>query len=401
MSGLNKKVIYLSYDGLTDPLGQAQILPYLCGLSTKWQHRFVVISFEKSDKFEVKRTRIEKICEQNQIAWIPLRYHKNPPVLSTVFDVWAMARVAKKVHKEQNANLVHCRSYLSALVGLYLKSRFGLKFIFDMRGFWADERVEGGLWSLTNPLYALIYKFFKRKEKQFLSQAAHVVSLTNNAKLEMESWHLKHAPITVIPTCADTNLFNPASITATQQAQLRKTLGINPNDFVLLYLGSWGTWYLVDEMLTFFKQLRNRVPDTKFLIVTSDKVFIPDSDLSSVVITSADRLSVPLYISLAHATVCFIKPSFSKKASSATKLGEIMAMRVPILVNHGWGDVETLISQYENGFLLRSFSTNDFEAAIEWMVSQQREKFSNTHFPEQFTLSWAVDAYAKIYANVF
>jgi hypothetical protein len=29
---LHGKAFYLSYDGLTDPLGQAQILPYLLGL---------------------------------------------------------------------------------------------------------------------------------------------------------------------------------------------------------------------------------------------------------------------------------------------------------------------------------------------------------------------------------
>ena len=30
-----KKVVFLSYDGITDPLGQSQVLPYLLGLSTK------------------------------------------------------------------------------------------------------------------------------------------------------------------------------------------------------------------------------------------------------------------------------------------------------------------------------------------------------------------------------
>jgi len=28
---MNKRVLYLSYDGLTDPLGQSQILPYVKG----------------------------------------------------------------------------------------------------------------------------------------------------------------------------------------------------------------------------------------------------------------------------------------------------------------------------------------------------------------------------------
>ena len=30
-----KKVVFLSYDGITDPLGQSQIFPYLFGISSK------------------------------------------------------------------------------------------------------------------------------------------------------------------------------------------------------------------------------------------------------------------------------------------------------------------------------------------------------------------------------
>ncbi len=61
----------------------------------------------------------------------------------------------------QQANpflLVHCRSYITALVGLWMKKKFGVKVIFDMRGFWADERVDGGLWDLKNPLFKFVYK---------------------------------------------------------------------------------------------------------------------------------------------------------------------------------------------------------------------------------------------------
>ena len=38
-------ILYLSYDGMTDPLGQSQVLPYLAGLSKKG-FRFHLISFE-------------------------------------------------------------------------------------------------------------------------------------------------------------------------------------------------------------------------------------------------------------------------------------------------------------------------------------------------------------------
>jgi hypothetical protein len=40
-----------------------------------------------------------------------------------------------------------------------------------MRGFWADERVEGKIWNVKNPVYRKAYQFFKQKEKEFLTGA--------------------------------------------------------------------------------------------------------------------------------------------------------------------------------------------------------------------------------------
>ena len=44
------KTLYLSYDGLTDPLGQSQILPYLKELSINTEIH--IISSEKKENFK-------------------------------------------------------------------------------------------------------------------------------------------------------------------------------------------------------------------------------------------------------------------------------------------------------------------------------------------------------------
>ena len=43
-----KKVVFLSYDGITDPLGLSQILPYLFGISSNKNYRITIVSFEKT-----------------------------------------------------------------------------------------------------------------------------------------------------------------------------------------------------------------------------------------------------------------------------------------------------------------------------------------------------------------
>src|SRR5260370_19054087 len=93
----NPTVLYLSYDGLTDPLGQSQILPYLAGLKDVG---ITVISFEKSERYSTDKISIEAFCQANNLHWIPMPYHKWPPVLSTLFDLWRLRRKAKALHRE-------------------------------------------------------------------------------------------------------------------------------------------------------------------------------------------------------------------------------------------------------------------------------------------------------------
>ena len=98
------KVLYLSYDGLTAPLGQSQILPYLVGLS-QHGYSFTVLSFEKPEAFAKRQNLIQQICDEASIAWQPLKYTKNPPVVSTVFDLVVMKKTATRLIKNGNFSL--------------------------------------------------------------------------------------------------------------------------------------------------------------------------------------------------------------------------------------------------------------------------------------------------------
>ena len=141
------RVLYISYDGLTDPLGQAQILPYLINLS-KLNYEITILSTEKEDNFLKSNECVKKTCDSAGIRWEWIKYTKSPPVLSTISDVVRLRSRAVNLNKKTEFTIVHCRSYISALVGLYMKRKFGTKFLFDMRGFWADERVDGQIWNI-------------------------------------------------------------------------------------------------------------------------------------------------------------------------------------------------------------------------------------------------------------
>lgn len=348
----NRTVLYLSYDGLTDPLGQSQILPYLLELE-KQGFSFFVISFEKKEALAKDGDTVRALISEKKIYWHQQPYHRHPPVLSTMYDLWCMQRAASSLHRQQGFDAVWCRSYLPALAGMRLKKRRGLPFVFDMRGFWPDERVEGGSWHLSNPVYRAVYKYFKKKEKELLYFADHVVVLTQKAKKIIEEGGLGvtvSAGISVVPCCVDTEHFSPDNIATTDKQRKRRELAIEDGAQVLVYAGSLGTWYLLIEMLEYFRNLLEQDRSWVFLFITRDNPEMIWSKLEqvglpkkAVRIVAAARAEVPLYLSLGSLAICFIMPTFSKQASSPTKLAEYMAMGLPVVCNEGVGDVGQIV----------------------------------------------------------
>lgn len=158
-----QNILYISYDGMTDPLGQSQVLPYICGLA-KEGYTFTLISCEKKERFALYADKIKAICKENNIDWHPLPFTTFPPVLSKLLDKKRIKDLAYKLHSGKKFSMVHCRSYIAAEIGMEMKADFGTKFFFDMRGFWVDERVDGGIWNLNNPFFKYAYKKYKKKK---------------------------------------------------------------------------------------------------------------------------------------------------------------------------------------------------------------------------------------------
>lgn len=408
---MNKNILYLSYDGMTDPLGQSQVIPYLQGLSKKG-YQFTLISFEKPLLYQAKGKKIQSILDHSGIRWVPLKYHKSPPVLSTLLDLWLMKVKANRLHRQHTFAIIHCRSYLSALIGLSMKKKHGTEFLFDMRGFWADERVEGGIWNLGNPIYKLIYHFFKRKEKAFFEQADCTISLTENAKKEIHTWQHISAnpiPIQVIPCCADLDHFDRNSIKTYDLVALRKKLNLGNDDFVLVYLGSLGSWYRLEEMLRFFKVLLEKEPKAKFMILTKDQHILIQPLLDQlripsdkVILRSVDREEVPIYLKLANLAVFFYQTSFSKRATSPTKQGELMSMGIPIICNTGVGDTAEIIQQTGAGAIVADLAEVNYREVCEQLDNLLliNSEAIRSGAKQYYSLEKGVEAYSQVYEKL-
>lgn len=401
---MNKDTLYITFDGLSDPLGQSQILPYLCGIA-KNGYNITILSCEKKERLEKEKASIEKLIGQFAITWHYIIYDETGNFLTRFSYIRKLGSMADKIRQEKKIALIHCRSYLASLIGLKFKTKYGIPFIFDMRGFWADERIDGGIWKMDNLLHRLFYTYFKRKEKRFLFNASAIVSLTNAAVAELGKTHpsLSKDKITVIPCCTNTALFNAANIT--EQVNIP---GIGEEDHLIIYTGSIGTWYYTKEMIDCIIEWRKQIPAIKLLVLTKDTKELnnllenyPAEQRSLIVSASASYSQVPAFLAKARAAMFFIKPSYSKIASSPTKMAECWAMNLPIITNAGIGDNDLYFNQHHGGILINEFTVPEYAAACKHYLSLSQKQLNYRSIAlDHFDTNMAIAKYSAIYHSL-
>lgn len=399
---MSKQILYLSYDGLTDPLGQSQILPYLFKLSKLYS--FTIISFEKKENNYLYND-IKHIVMKHGIQWIPLKYTKKPLIISTIIDLYNLNTTIIKLIKYKSIDLVHARSYIVSIIALRLKKSKKIPFVFDMRGFYADERIDGKIWQINNFIFKYVYKYFKIKERQFLQLSSHIISLTFSGKKEIEAWNIPNlSPISIIPCCTDSNLFSKENI-----IDIRPELGLKSSDLVISYVGSLGSWYMLDEMLDFFKILLMKNNNSKFLFITQDnsdqifeKCFKKEIPINTILIKKSSRAMMPTYIGVSNYSIFFILPFYSKKASSPTKMGEIMNLGIPIVCNIGVGDVEKIMNECMPELLVNDFNKKEYNRIINLILNNYKvdqQKIMNSSF-KYYSLKNGIKKYNDIYSQL-
>ena len=373
-----RRVLYISYTGMLDPLGQSQVLPYLRELA-KRGIRFTLISFERPATLaDVGLQECEALRQQlaaDNITWHWLRYHQKPSLPATAYDVAAGIRFALALVKRDRIELVHARSHIPATIALAIKKRTGIKMVFDIRGLMAEEYVEAEHWRQES----IAYRLTKSMERRALAASDGVVTLTEKIWPIISSWDglrgrkLEHS---VIPCCIDLDSF---SFSAADRERRRRELNLD-DKFTLVYSGSIGSWYLSDEMGDFFvKLLKIRsnayflwlTPgDPKLIMAMMEERGISTTQYLVQKLTSAD---VPSYLSAGDAGIAFYKPGFSKLATSPVKVSEYMACGLPVIINAGVGDSDALAQEFKVAVLVNEFSPEEYARAaaeIEGLVYQ-------------------------------
>jgi glycosyltransferase involved in cell wall biosynthesis len=364
-----RRALFISYNGMLDPLGQSQVIPYLRELAKRGMS-FTLLSFERAGAFEsdgiARCKELRSKLASEKIQWHWLRYHQKPSLPATIYDVLAGIRYGSTLVRRNKIEILHARSHIPATISLALKKRFELKMIFDLRGLLAEEYVEAEHWSKSS----IPYRLTKSIERRALAASEGVVTLTEKIWSAIENWEglrgrqLAHE---VIPCCADLELFK---FRFEDRKERRAELGLEDR-FTIVYSGSIGGWYLSDKLANFFVQLLKQGHDAHFLWLTpGDPAIIRtlmdarDIKPARYTVRSPISVEVPSYLSASDLGVAFYKPGFSKLATSPVKVTEYLACGLPFVINTGIGDLDTLVTNERLGAVVDDFTESEYAKAI-------------------------------------
>jgi glycosyltransferase involved in cell wall biosynthesis len=369
----------VSYDGAAEPLGRSQVVAYLEKLAADCD--IDLISFEKrGDSREPVATRLAEAG----VGWHPLEYHRRPPVASTAVDVWrGTSRIRQISAQIDGPVILHARSYVAALMARRARVGERSRFLFDIRGFWADERVEGGMWRRNGFLYQLA----KHYERRFFASADAVVTLTARSVDQIRAWMGSNdATIDVIPTCVDVDSFAGSKR--------------NEGGARVVWAGTVGGWYDFSTGVALARELE--LPLTVLTRQVEEARVALDGLPADIRTVAAERM--PHELAPGDIGLCTVRPSFSKLASAPTRVAEYLAAGMPFAVLDGVGDLDDLVAGERVGV---SLSGSDPDA----IVSGARELWALSADPEtpsrcrevarrRFSIDRGVESYLQLYMRL-
>ena len=380
---------------MLEPLGKSQVLSYLKKLSV--EYNIYLISFEKkNDSNDYQCMQQAKLSmEEDGIYWSPLCYHNKLKTLSTLYDILNGFVRACLLIKKKKIDITHSRSYVATIIAYLLKKTFGTKYIFDIRGFWVDEKVESN--SLSGS--SILFRSLKKIEKSLFKDADVIVTLTNSSipVIQNISSSILIQKINVIPTCVDLEKFSLS----------------NHNNFsaedklVIGYVGSVGGMYDFKKVIQAVCYIQLLVAKVELIVITkSDHLYVNKEIKNSIPqildfkVFSSDYEDIPQYLNQMNIGIYFYNRKNSKTGCAPTRLAEFLACGVPVIVNPGIGDQDDILFNSGNPVGASISNFNDIDKALDLVKLDDIQQRCRNVASDKFSLSQGVAAYSKLYNSL-
>lgn len=388
------KCLYLTYDGLLDPLGQSQVIPYVQSL-VAGGHSFTLISFEKEGRDPGEVAVMERRLAALGVSWLRASFRRTNR-LEFARRMLAGAMLMRRAARAFKPDMVHLRGHTPAII--YGLSGLRIPHLYDYRGFalqeWADSgKVKG---------QSLGYRLLRLIERRSVERASGLVVLEKSAEVLLrELYHVPPAPLRVIRTCTDISRY---------RRRPSPTLS-DPVRFV--FLGSARRPYRPDLALRLLKQFITAGIDCRIDFINEGDSAEIDRAIQATAFpaekTAILRLAhdeVPEALARYDCGLIFYEITRWKRVSSPTKLGEYLAAGLPVIGIEGVDVLDDLaqrsrcvrvVSEEQTRSGKAPFSPADLKAFIgDPDVPAACQELAS----REFSLAMAGELYASLYSEI-
>lgn len=368
------KILFIAWDAAHVNYLQSLFLPVFSGLQKETSYRFDILHFTWADK--EKTNALHELCVQENIPYthIPVR----TSLLGKLLSQRSGISIIRSYVKENSIDAIMPRSTIPASMTLAAVRAFPtVKIFFDADGLPIEERVDfAGL-----KKGSLRYNALKKIENAILKRADRILTRTEKAIdiLINQNPALTRNKFHVVVNGRDESFFKRSD----EQTRLtiRHKLGIPANALVLVYCGSLGPQYGIDQMLYILNAVWNQNRNTFLLLIANNPENLFNkydaASLQNVVVKEVAPARVPEYLSAGDVALAIRKSSFSMQGVAPVKIGEYLLTGLPVVASAGIGDTEAMLANNQCVHILNNYSESNLLRAVEWITTDGLHKNDN------------------------
>lgn len=270
--------------------------------------------------------------------------------------------IAKQI-KEIGLDIVHTQTEFSVgAFGKIISRKYDIPFIHTYHTMWEDYV------HYISPLKGRnirLKRLARTISRAFVRKAECVITPSNKtAKYLKYKCKVKNKPIYVIPTGIDIAPFKSSNFTEEERNNLKKSLGIKPNEKIILFLGRVASEKSIDVIMDIMPSIFEEHPDYKFLIVgdgpskkdLEEQARKLNIDKNVIFTGKVPWNEVPKYYNIGDV---FVNASITE--TQGLTFIEAMSAEIPVVAKYA-PNLSEFIHTNKNGILVKKNS--DFKKAI-------------------------------------
>ncbi|MCX7918795.1 MAG: glycosyltransferase [bacterium] len=368
-------ILYLTYNSvMTLGILRSQVETLLKLLSTKYPNdlKFTLITVERWKEFlnQALKSTFRKELAQSGIRVIIIPRFLSESLrmdsanksfwqrvwsnLALLIDLNLLGWITLYTLLRYQIQIIHTRSYIPGIIGVFCKKLLRKKFIFDPRGLIPEELALAQGWQESHRKY----RVWKHIEKWLLKNADRVYVLSEPFAQHYQKIIPTLKPL-ITPCCVDINHF---SYNSEKRIALRKKLGVEDNLVVVFTVGAFVPYQYLEGGIQLFQHILKLRTDALLFLLTPDKAKIQNylQKVSDFDIRILDLIKsytpefkeMPDYLCACDIALLVRFPSIISKVASPVKFAEYLACGVPVIAYPNIGDTQTIIEQEQVGIVI-------------------------------------------------